>query len=169
MAGYTPDQVMGVAALVVGTFILLLFYFVGTWSILGGSPGQLVMSLHMVDKSARGIGFGKALMRFIWKSILLPLAPVSGLLVALGKEKRAPHDLLASTYVIQFLDADVAAARAAVKAVEAPAPVTTAPAAPTAGAILPRRHPTRARPRGQPRRRLRRPRRPRCRLQTRYP
>jgi uncharacterized RDD family membrane protein YckC len=95
--------------LALGYVVLLLFYFVGSWTILSGSPGQLVMSLRVVDPSAHGIGFGRALMRFIFKSLFSPFAIFSALLVAIGKDKRAIHDLFAGTYVIQYLDPQLAA------------------------------------------------------------
>jgi uncharacterized RDD family membrane protein YckC len=94
--------------LALGFIVLLLFYFVGSWTILSGSPGQLVMSLRVVDPAARGIGFGRALMRFVFKSLFSFLSPVSALLVAVGKDKRALHDLFSGTYVIQYLDPQLA-------------------------------------------------------------
>ena len=97
LSAYTPDTLLSVVGFYIGAALLPLFYYVGTWSILGGSPGQLVMSLRLVDKTARGIGFGRALMRYIWKVIFAGLAPVSALMVAFGKDKRAIHDLLAGT------------------------------------------------------------------------
>jgi uncharacterized RDD family membrane protein YckC len=87
-----------------GLAVLQLFYYVGTWSILGGSPGQLVMSLRVVDPSAKTIGFGRAVFRYFMKGFFGILSPVSALMVAFGKDKRAIHDLLAGTFVIQFLD-----------------------------------------------------------------
>jgi uncharacterized RDD family membrane protein YckC len=95
--------------LALGYIVLLLFYFVGSWTILSGSPGQLVMSLRVVDPAARGIGFGRALMRFVFKSLFSFLSPVSALLVAVGKDKRALHDIFSGTYVIQYLDPQLAA------------------------------------------------------------
>src|SRR5258708_34344971 len=98
------DQLNQLIALLAGLQILALFYYAGTWSILGGSPSQLLMSLRIVDSNARTIGFGRALLRYIAKGLFGILAPVSALMVAFGKDKRAVHDLLAGTYVIQFLD-----------------------------------------------------------------
>jgi uncharacterized RDD family membrane protein YckC len=98
------QQLAQLGGLSLGIDVVTLFYFVGSWTILGGSPGQMVMSLRIVDPSAHGIGFGRALMRFVFKSLLSFLAPISVLLVALGKDKRALHDMFAGTYVIQYLD-----------------------------------------------------------------
>jgi uncharacterized RDD family membrane protein YckC len=128
-SGYTPDQLLSVLGFGLGTDIFVLFYFVGTWSILGGSPGQLVMSLRVVDKSAQTIGFGKALLRYIFKGMFGWLSPVSALMVALGKEKRAIHDLLAGTYVIQFLDDTVIEGDPALPPAAAGTPTPAPPAA----------------------------------------
>ncbi|HXA43552.1 MAG TPA: RDD family protein [Candidatus Solibacter sp.] len=101
---YSNDQLTQLIGLVGGLFILSLFYFAGTWSILGGSPGQLLMSLRVVDRDARTMVFGHAMARFLVKGLFFILAPVSALMVAFGKDKRAIHDAFAGTYVIQFLD-----------------------------------------------------------------
>ena len=146
----TPEQLTQLAQLSAGIAILLLFYYVGTWSILGGSPGQLVMSLRVVDRSAKTVGFGRALLRYIMKGFFGFLWPVSALMVAFGKDKRAIHDFLAGTYVIQFLDPKLedfdavlpppvtspvpqetyAGAAPAAAAVSGPAPAAPEPAAP---------------------------------------
>ena len=146
----TPERLTQLAQLSAGIAILLLFYYVGTWSILGGSPGQLVMSLRIVDRSAKTVGFGRALLRYIMKGFFGFLWPVSALMVAFGKDKRAIHDFLAGTYVIQFLDPKLedfdavlpppvtspvpqetyAGAAPAAAAVSGPAPAAPEPAAP---------------------------------------
>jgi uncharacterized RDD family membrane protein YckC len=153
----TPEQLTQLAQLSAGIAILLLFYYVGTWSILGGSPGQLVMSLRMVDRSAKTVGFGRALLRYIMKGFFGFLWPVSALMVAFGKDKRAIHDFLAGTYVIQFLDPKLedfdavlpppvtspvpqetyVGAAPAAAAVSGPAPAAPEPAAPEPGAPEP--------------------------------
>jgi uncharacterized RDD family membrane protein YckC len=153
----TPEQLTQLAQLSAGIAILLLFYYVGTWSILGGSPGQLVMSLRMVDRSAKTVGFGRALLRYIMKGFFGFLWPVSALMVAFGKDKRAIHDFLAGTYVIQFLDPKLedfdavlppsvtspvpqetyVVAAPAAAAVSGPAPVAPEPAAPEPAAPEP--------------------------------
>jgi len=153
----TPERLTQLAQLSAGIAILLLFYYVGTWSILGGSPGQLVMSLRMVDRSAKTVGFGRALLRYIMKGFFGFLWPVSALMVAFGKDKRAIHDFLAGTYVIQFLDPKLedfdavlppsvtspvpqetyAGAAPAAAAVSGPAPAAPEPAAPEPAAPEP--------------------------------
>src|SRR5258708_3725568 len=58
VAHYSNDQLTQLIGLVGGLLILSLFYYAGTWSILGGSPGQLLMNLRVVDRDARSLGFG---------------------------------------------------------------------------------------------------------------
>jgi len=86
------------------------FYFIGSWNLLGGSPGMLMLNLRIVDKKGSTLGFGRAFARWFWYTLLGFLAPVSAIMVAVGKDKRAIHDALAGTFVIQYLDADKVAA-----------------------------------------------------------
>jgi uncharacterized RDD family membrane protein YckC len=115
--------------------VIYIFYFAGSWTMLGATPGQLLMSLRVTDVKAGGIGFFKALIRALF---LAPVFwPISVLLLLVSKQKRSFHDLLAGTYVIQIVDADqagasptdlpgtkgaVAAATAAAAPAPAPAP-----------------------------------------------
>lgn len=127
LAGVSPARMTQLLELSVGIGILLLFYYVGSWTILGGSPGQLVMGLRIVDRSVRTLGFGRALFRYLMKGFFAFLAPISALMVAFGKDKRAIHDLLAGTYVIQYLDPTLAELDAALAP---PAPMAPQPAPP---------------------------------------
>ena len=128
--------------LVVAVVVVHVFYYVGSWSILNGSPGQRVMSLQIVRKDGP-LSFGGALLRYLFKfpsniagllgtgALLIGiagtidpaglLAPVVLLIegatalqllfwaislvtVPFSKTKRAVHDSLAGTFVIQHLD-----------------------------------------------------------------
>lgn len=115
--------------------VLQLFYFAGSWTMLGATPGQLLMSLRVTDSKAGGVGFFRATMRWFW----FTLFGVFSVLTMLGKNKRALHDLLAGTYVIQVVDATEATGDpglppalggegAAATAAPAPAPIPPAPA-----------------------------------------
>lgn len=134
LGGITNDQLNQLGALYLGLFILQLFYYVGSWSILGASPGQLVMGLRIIDRSAKSISFGRALGRYFWKVIVGGLCVVptvlSVVMVAVGKDKRAFHDLMSGTYVIQFLDPEsVKDAAAPLPPVQAQPPMPAQPAA----------------------------------------
>ena len=71
---------------------------------LGATPGQLLMGLRVTDAKAGGIGFFRAVLRYLVYVILGVLAPVSAIMVAVSKNKRALHDIFAGTYVIQVVD-----------------------------------------------------------------
>ena len=102
----TIDTLRGSLSLQLTLILLQVFYFAGSWTIMAATPGQLLMSLRVTDANAAGIGFMRALFRYVLFSLFLVLAPVSALMVAVGKQKRALHDLLAGTYVIQVMDRD---------------------------------------------------------------
>src|SRR5258708_28982938 len=65
VAQYSTDQLSQLLALLAGLQILALFYYAGTWSILGGSPGQLLLRLRVVRSDARTRGFWRGLRRYI--------------------------------------------------------------------------------------------------------
>ena len=100
------DAVRGSLSLQVTLVVLYLFYGAGSWTIMGATPGQLLMSLRVTDQNAAGIGFFRAVVRYLLYVLLSPLAVVSALMVGVSKNKRALHDLLAGTYVIQVVDRD---------------------------------------------------------------
>jgi uncharacterized RDD family membrane protein YckC len=90
-----------VAAFELAVGLLNLFYFAGSWTILGASPAQRIFNLHIIGKNGQPIGFLRGCLRYIVLSWLgLPTA----LVVALSKSKRGLHDRIAGTYVIQYLD-----------------------------------------------------------------
>ena len=108
---YTFENTKQLAVLYLGVLLIQLFYFVGSWHILGGSPGMLVMGLRVIDKTGGYPGFARALFRFIL-FILLYGIPVIGqvlllvsvLVVLVSREKHAIHDGMAGTTVIEYLN-----------------------------------------------------------------
>ena len=52
-------------SLQVAVLAVSLFYFSGSWAMMGGTPGQLLMSLRVTDAKAGGIGFFRALLRWL--------------------------------------------------------------------------------------------------------
>ncbi|MHB8509786.1 MAG: RDD family protein [Candidatus Dormibacteria bacterium] len=98
------QQVLG---LVAGGALVVIFYYVGSWNILGASPGMLILNLRLVDASGKSPGFVKALVRFLM--LVITTSTGIGLLLTLvrigaTKRKQGLHDMLSGTYVIQFLD-----------------------------------------------------------------
>ncbi|HEV1998533.1 MAG TPA: RDD family protein [Candidatus Dormibacteraeota bacterium] len=131
------DTLRGSISLQLTLLLLQLFYFAGSWTIMGATPGQLLMSLRVTDQHAAGIGFPRAVMRYFLYVLLSPLALVSALMVGVSKNKRALHDLLAGTYVIQIVERDDLVAEsgglpAALGMGKKAAPATAPPIAPAA-------------------------------------
>ena len=103
-------------------------YFVGSWTILGASPGMRVMNLQIVEKNGEPIGFGAALRRYLGLYGLLSFFTLltGPIMVPLSPRKQGLHDLIARTYVIQHLDPERILANAE-KAGPTAAPPTPAP------------------------------------------
>ena len=92
------------ASLYLALVVIQLFYFAGSWTMLGATPGQLLMSLRVTDARAGGIGFFRAAFRWFLFTIFGG-GLVGVITMIVGKNKRALHDILAGTYVIQVVDA----------------------------------------------------------------
>lgn len=137
------SQVVQLLYLTLTLVLLTLLYFVGSMAILGATPVMRLFNLHIVNAKGGPIGFGRALLRWLFSFsayavmillinipllfaialfVLFGFALLDAALVAGSKTKRALHDRLAGTLVIQYLDPDK---------VEANAAAITAPAAPT--------------------------------------
>lgn len=90
------------AALGAGIIVQLLgmAYFVGSWLILGRSPGMALLGLRIVSEDGRPIGLGRVIVRFAGYVIgALPL--LLGFAWALwDPRKQAWHDKLAGTLVL---------------------------------------------------------------------
>ena len=103
-------------AIIAGVALINLFYWVGSWHILGASPGMLAVNLRVADMSGRTPGWGRAILRwfvlYVFPGPLLGIVwLISALMIAVGPGKRGLHDLLAGTVVIQHLDPEKVAAR----------------------------------------------------------
>ncbi|MFN2462641.1 MAG: RDD family protein, partial [Candidatus Dormibacteria bacterium] len=97
------------ASFQIAVLALLVFYFAGSWAMMGGTPGQLLLSLRVTNARAEGIGFFRALLRLV---ALLIFGPFNAVFLVL-KQKRGLHDTLAGTYVIQIVDRSDLGANAA--------------------------------------------------------
>ena len=95
-----------VVFLLVAVYMIRRLYFQGSWTILGGSPGMRVLNLQIVDKEGQPIGFRRAYLRYLvlYGLLSLPNLVVSPFMVAFTERKTGLHDLIAGTYVIQYLD-----------------------------------------------------------------
>jgi uncharacterized RDD family membrane protein YckC len=90
------------ASLYLALVLIQLFYFAGSWTMLGATPGQLLMGLRVTNIGAGGIGFFRSALRWFWFTLFGPLSVIT---MVAGSNRRALHDILAGTYVIQVVDA----------------------------------------------------------------
>ena len=99
------------------TLVYGLPYFVGLWSWRGQTPGMMLIGARVVRRDGSPVGLGWSALRYLlylmpffgpvvvlaslvssWFMILLPL--VTMVVMALTREKRGIHDLVAGTVVI---------------------------------------------------------------------
>ncbi len=80
------------------------WYVVGGWARSGRTPGKALMGLVIVvpGESGPGIGWGKAIGRFLTMGFLSGIFLVGYLMVLFRKDKLALHDLVAGTRVVQL-------------------------------------------------------------------
>jgi uncharacterized RDD family membrane protein YckC len=77
-------------------------YFVGLWSQLGGTLGQRMLGLHVVDvATGKHIGIGRAIGRFIGYLISSFVLFIGLIWAAFDPRKQGWHDKMASTFVVR--------------------------------------------------------------------
>jgi uncharacterized RDD family membrane protein YckC len=77
-------------------------YFVGLWSQLGGTLGQRMLGLHVVDAATgKHIGIGRAIGRFIGYVISSFVLFIGLIWAAFDPRKQGWHDKIASTFVVR--------------------------------------------------------------------
>jgi uncharacterized RDD family membrane protein YckC len=77
-------------------------YFVGLWSQLGGTLGQRMLGLHVVDAATgKHIGIGRAIGRFIGYLISSFVLSIGLIWAAFDPRKQGWHDKMASTFVVR--------------------------------------------------------------------
>lgn len=77
-------------------------YFVGLWSQLGGTLGQRMLGLHVVDAATgQHIGIGRAIGRFIGYLISSVVLSIGLIWAAFDPRKQGWHDKMASTFVVR--------------------------------------------------------------------
>jgi uncharacterized RDD family membrane protein YckC len=88
------------AGLVALVALLQLLYFVVFWSLLGQTPGKILLGLRIVRGDGRRLSAGRALVRYLgyWLSAI-PLG-LGFLWVLVDRRRRAWHDILADTVVV---------------------------------------------------------------------
>jgi len=86
--------------------LISVFYFAGSWNILGASPGMLTMGLRVVGKDGTSPSFIQAVTRYVF---LLITGVVGWLPMITNKSKQGFHDAFARTFVVQYVDAETLA------------------------------------------------------------
>jgi uncharacterized RDD family membrane protein YckC len=79
--------------------ILVAIYFVGFWTVLGRTPGKILLGVEVVPVGGGRMTFTRSLLRLV--GYLVSSLPVYlGFLWMLGPRRRGWHDLLAHTEVV---------------------------------------------------------------------
>jgi uncharacterized RDD family membrane protein YckC len=82
--------------------VVELAYFVILWSQLGGTLGQRMLGLHVVDAATgRNIGIGRAIGRFVGYVISGICLYIGFIWAAFDPRKQGWHDKIASTFVVR--------------------------------------------------------------------
>jgi uncharacterized RDD family membrane protein YckC len=77
-------------------------YFIVLWSQLGGTLGQRMLGLHVVDAATgKHIGVGRAIGRFIGYLISSIVLSIGLIWAAFDPRKQGWHDKMASTFVVR--------------------------------------------------------------------
>ena len=90
-------------------YFFSLIYFIGYWAWCGQTPGKMVAGIKVTRQDSRPIGLARAVLRYligysIHYALIFPFViPAVGLLIviALNKQKRGVHDLIANTRVVK--------------------------------------------------------------------
>jgi len=80
--------------------VMLVFYYLFFWALLGFTPGKLLLGLKIVRRDGRKMGLGRAIIRFIgyWISAI-PLF-LGFIWILFDGRREGWHDKLAGTHVI---------------------------------------------------------------------
>jgi uncharacterized RDD family membrane protein YckC len=95
--GYGSIQYFNLA-----TIVVQLVYFSVMWSSFGGTLGQRMLGLHVVDAATGGqIGIGRAIGRYIGYLISAFVLLIGLIWAAFDPRKQGWHDKMASTFVVR--------------------------------------------------------------------
>jgi uncharacterized RDD family membrane protein YckC len=82
--------------------IVTLFYVLGFWAMAGGTPGKIMLGMRIVgpDGSTNGIGWGRAILRFLGSIVSAFPCYLGYIWIIIDKDKQGWHDKIAGTYVV---------------------------------------------------------------------
>ena len=86
-------------SLVIFVAVLILVLFLE--GIKGGTPGKLILGLHIVNEDGQAIGFPRALLRNIGKGLSIMILGIGFLMIGWTGKKQGLHDMVASTFVVR--------------------------------------------------------------------
>ena len=82
--------------------VLSLVYFVGLWTYMGGTIGQRILGMRMVDAtSGQPIGLGKAVIRWLGLLLSFFVCAIGVIWVAFDGRKQGWMDKIAGTVVVR--------------------------------------------------------------------
>ncbi len=108
-----------------GWAIVEIVYFVGSWSVLGRTPGMHLMGLRVQGPDGRRPGVIRSFVRLIGLWLAIAIAFLGFLPVLVDDRRRALQDYLAGTEVVY--DREAADRRAVRAGITRPSPATGAP------------------------------------------
>jgi uncharacterized RDD family membrane protein YckC len=97
--GQIPQFIFLISPLI---FLMITFYFVFFWTLVGFTPGKAIFGLRIVRRDGRPISFGRALLRFLgyWVSAI-PFF-LGFIWILISRRHEGWHDKLADTHVIYY-------------------------------------------------------------------
>ena len=84
-----------------GESFLWMVYFIGFWAIWGATPGKRLLGMSIERPDGSRIGPGRAIARYFATILSLALLGMGFIMAGLRKDKRALHDLICDTVVVQ--------------------------------------------------------------------
>jgi uncharacterized RDD family membrane protein YckC len=82
--------------------IIVALYYVGFESSkYMGTPGKLILGLKVTDIDGDRLSFGKALVRFVFKTVLNMFFYVGSLYIVISDKKQGLYDVIANTLVVK--------------------------------------------------------------------
>ena len=84
-----------------GAFFLSLAYFAGFWAVWGATPGKRLLGMSIERPDGSRIGPGRAVARYFAAMLSMLLLGVGFIMAGLREDKRALHDLICDTVVVQ--------------------------------------------------------------------
>lgn len=94
----------------VTSIIVILFsagYYIFFWTLIGRTPGKLLLGLRVVSRNGRPITFWQAVRRYVGYYVSALALYIGYLWVLIDNRRQGWHDKIAGTYVVYEWDARV--------------------------------------------------------------